>query len=213
MYDEISKDLSEKYKDMPRRRLPLWGEAIQELLKEKSDDPKNPLPISWLQHRTKIHAKTLHNIVKGHIVSPGDEKLVKIAEAFRISFPELASRAMGNISSNSSKIGYHEKGILSYPHLGFSIQMFSPPGITARDFSMGRMKIDPLRELKRWRFKANSKVCFHVYQGTIELTLDEKKKIYKFNEGDYFDAWIPHKWHNVDSKEAIIYLACYPALF
>ncbi len=212
MYEEISKDMSEKFQDLPRRKLPLWGEAIQELLKENSDT-NDALPVSWLQERTQIHAKTLHNIVKGHILNPDPDKLVKIAEAFRISYPELAARAVGNHPTTFFKVGYYEKGILSYPQHGFSIEMFSPPGITARDFSMGRMKIEPLKELKRWRFRRNTKVCFHIYQGTIALTYNEKREVFKANEGAYFDAGIPHKWHNLDSKEAIIYLACYPALF
>ncbi len=212
MYEEISKDLSEKNQDLPRRRIPLWGEAIQELLKENSDT-KEPLPVSWLQERTDIHAKTLHNIVKGRINNPDSDKLVKIAEAFRISFPELAARAIGNHPSTFFKADYYTKGQVEYPQHGFSIQMFTPPGITARDFSMGKMTIGPLKELKRWKFRRNSKICFFVYQGEIELIHNEKKRVIKANEAAYFDASIPHKFRNLDSKEAILYIGSYPALF
>lgn len=212
MYDEIGKDLSEKNQDLPRTKIPLWGNAIQDLLKEKSDSGE-PLPVSWLKERTGIHEKTLHNIVKGRIKNPDSEKLVKIAEAFRISFPELAARAIGSHASTFYKCGYYERAFVSYPQHGFSFQMFTPPGITARDFSMARMKIDPLKELKRWKFRSNSKICFYVDEGTIELVHNEKKRVIKPNEAAYFDASIPHKFRNLDSIEAKIFLASYPAIF
>lgn len=212
MYDEIAKDLAGKNQDLPKTRIPLWGQAIQELLREASDTPE-PLPISWLQERTGIHEKTLHNIVKGRIKNPDSDKLVKIAEAFRISFPELAARAVGSHPSTFFKCGYYERSYVEYPQHGFSIQLFTPPGITARDFSMGRMKIGPLKELKRWKFRTNSKICVYVDEGTVELIHNEKKRVIKPNEAAYFDASIPHKFRNLDSIEAKIFIASYPAIF
>jgi len=212
MYDEIRKDLSAKNRDLPKTRIPLWGEAIQELLTEHSDI-EEPLPVSWLKERTGIHEKTLHNIVKGRIKNPDAEKLVQIAEAFRISFPDLAARAVGSHPSVFYKCGYYERAYVEYPQHGFSMQLFTPPGITARDFSMARMKIGAMKDLKRWKFRRNSKICFYVDEGTIELIHNEKKRLVKPNEAVYFDASIPHKFRNIDSIEAKIFLASYPALF
>lgn len=212
MYDEIRKDLIDKNPEIPRARIPLWGQAVQELLRETSDT-EDPLPLSWLQERTKIHTKTLHNIVKGRIKNPDSDKLVRIAEAFRISFPELAARAVGNHPSTFFKCGFYERGFIDYPQHGFSIQLFTPPGITARDFTMARMKIAPLKELRRWKFRTNSKVCFYVDEGTIEFIYNEKKRLIKPNESVYFDASIPHKFRNLDSIEAKIFIVSYPAIF
>jgi len=175
MYEEIKKDLSEKNQEMPKERIPLWGKAIEGLLAEKSDT-KVPLPVTWLRERTGIHEKTLHNIVKGRIKNPDSDKLVRIAEAFRISFPELAARAVRSHPSTFYISNYDERSCVQYPQHGFQIQMFTPQGITARDFSMGCMKIGPLKELNRWKFRSNSKVCFYVDDGTIEFVFGDKKE-------------------------------------
>lgn len=213
MYEEIGKDFEKQHGDVPsQRRAPLWGKAIKTLLVEKST-ASEPITVSWLAQKTKINEKNLHNIIAGRVRDPSSDKLVKISDAFSISFSELANRAMGEDDANFHVCGYGERGFVDYPQHGFTIQTFSPRSRTQRDFFWGRMTIKPFKELRKWQFRENSTVGIFLESGTLEIIYGTKKKELHSNEAVYFDAGVPHKIKNIDSIEAKLFIVISPPLF
>ena len=168
MYDEIKKDIEGQFKDFPRKKVARWDMAIQALLTEKSDGTK-PLPIGWLSERAGLSKSYLLNVISGKIKDPPSEKLIRIAESFKISFPEFSMRAMGEHPASFFKTGFGQRGYIEYSQHGFSIQSLCPPGTSNRDFFFGLMTIKPLKELKRWKFQDNSMIGIYVEQGTLEI--------------------------------------------
>lgn len=211
MYDEIKNDLNNVGKERISRRAPLWGKAVKVLLTEKSSD-QEPLPVSWLAKKTLMNEKNLHNIIAGRVRDPSSDKLVKIADAFGISFSELASRAMAEDEANFYVCGYAERGYIDYPQHGFSIQSFSPRSRSHRDFFWGRMTIKPFKDLRKWRFDGNARVGLFLESGTLEIQYGNLKKQLHANEAVYFDAGIPHRIKNVDSIEASLFIVTTPPL-
>lgn len=211
MYDDIKHDLEGQFKDLPRKKVARWDLAMKALLLEKSDSGK-PLPISWLSDRTSLSKSYLLNLLSGKIKDPPSEKLIKIAEAFGISFPELSTRSMGETPNSFVKTGFGQRGYIEYSQHGFSIQSLSPPGTSQRDFFLGLMTIKPLQELKRWKFQDNSMIAIYVEQGTIEIIHGGKVNQLHSNESAYFDGSIPHRLKNIDSFEAKLFLVTRPPL-
>ena len=211
MYDEIGKDLEAQPGESSPRRAPVWGKAIKTLLSEKSDHDE-PMPVSWLALKTGMNEKNIHNIIAGRVRDPSSDKLVKIADAFGISFSELAARAMEEDAGNFYVCGFGERGFIDYPQHGLSIQSFSPRARSQRDFFWGRMNIKPFRDLRKWKFRDNSTVGIFLESGTLEIIYGSKKRILHANEAVYFDAGVPHKIKNIDSIEARLFLVTSPAL-
>lgn len=211
MYDEIKRDLEEQFKEFPRKKVARWDLAIRTLLTEKSDIGK-PLPIGWLSERAGLSKSYLLNVISGKIKDPPSEKLIKIAEAFKISFPELATRGMGEYTGSFLKAGFGERGHIDYSQHGFSIQSLSPPGTSGRDFFFGLMTIKPLQELKRWKFQDNSMIGIYVEQGTLEIVHGGKVRKLHSNESAYFDGSIPHRFKNIDTFEAKLFLVTKPPI-
>jgi len=211
MYDEIKNDLTEQFQDFPKKKMPRWGEAVKSLLEEKKgrgDDAS----VSWLSKRTGINEKHLFNIVAQRIQDPSSDKLVQIADAFEISFSELATRAIGEWSGSFYTCGFGQRGFIEYSQHGFSIQSLSPPGTSGRDFFMGIMNIKPFKELKKWKFRDNSMICIFLESGTLEVSFGNKIKTLHANESAYFDGGVPHKFRNIDSIEVRLFLVTRPAL-
>ncbi|OGW80430.1 MAG: hypothetical protein A3G33_02350 [Omnitrophica bacterium RIFCSPLOWO2_12_FULL_44_17] len=211
MYDELSNDLSEQFKDAPRQKVARWDLAIRTLLKEISDTEK-PLAISWLSERCDLSKSYLLNVISGKIKDPPSEKLIKIAEAFGISFPEFSLRAMGENPTSFFKTGFGQRGYIEYSQHGFSFQSLSPPGTSRRDFFLGLMTIKPLQELKKWKFRDNSMIAIYVDQGTIEIMHGGKIRRLQSNESAYFDGSIPHRFKNLDTFEAKIFIVTRPPI-
>lgn len=211
MYDEIRPDLEEQFKEFPRKKTARWDLAIKGLLTEKSDSEK-PLSVGWLSKRAGFSIPYLSNILSGKIKDPPSEKLIKMAEAFGISFPELSTRAMSEFIGTFFKTGFAQRGFIDYSQHGFTIQSLSPPGTSSRDFFLGIMTIKPLHELKRWKFQTNSMIAIYVQQGTLEIMYGGKKIRLVANESAYFDGSIPHRFKNVDTFEAKIFIATRPPI-
>jgi transcriptional regulator with XRE-family HTH domain len=212
MYDEIKRDLNEKYfKDHARKKVARWDLALKGLLHEKSDG-NTDLRIGWLSERSGLSKSYLLNVISGKIKDPPSNKLIRIADAFGISFPELATRGMGAQPDSFFKTGFGERGFIDYSQHGFSIQSLSPPGMGRRDFFFGIMILKPLKELKRWQFDKRSMIGVYVEQGTIEIIHGGKMQKLHSNESAYFDASIPHRFKNVDTFEAKIFIVTRPAL-
>lgn len=211
MYDEIGSDLGEQFKDFPRKKIPLWGKAIKELIAERAGADQD-ISVPWLSQKTGITDKHLFNIIAGRIQDPSSDKLIKIADAFKISFAELAQRAVGEYSGNFYVCSFGQRGYIEYAQHGFSIQSLSPPGTSGRDFFMGLMTIKPYKELKKWRFKDNSMVCIFLESGTLEINYGGKIRRISANESCYFDAGIPHKFRNIDSIDAKFFIVTRPPI-
>ncbi len=211
MYNEIKSDLDEQFKSYPRKKIPLWGAAIKVLMEERrgrGDDAS----VGWLAEKAGINEKHLFNIIAQRIQDPSSDKLVQIASAFQISFSELATRAMGEWEGAFYTCGFGQRGFIEYSQHGFSIQSLSPPGTSGRDFFMGIMNIKPFKELKKWKFRDNSMICIFLESGTLEVTFGNKIKTLHANESAYFDGGIPHKFRNIDSIEARLFLVTRPAI-
>ena len=211
MYDEIAKDLEGEYKEFPKKKTPMWGVALKALIEERKAQGDD-VSIPWLAQRTGINPKHLFNIVAQRVKDPSSDKLVKIAEAFGISFPELASRAIQEHAATIFFTGFGQRGYIEYSQHGFAIQSLSPPGISMRDFFMGIMTIKPFKELKKWKFHEHSMVCIFVESGTLELTYGNRVRRIHSNESVYFDGGIPHKLRNIDSIEARMILVTRPPI-
>ncbi len=212
MYEELNKDLNAQEKGKRPKRMPFWGKAIKLLLSQKSDSTK-PKSVNWLSQKTGINEKNLHNIIAGRILDPTSEKLVAIADAFEISFSEFAAIAMGENEGNFYVCGFGDRGFVDYPQHGLSIQTLTPQAKTSRDFFLGRLRIKPFKDLRKWKFKENSTVAIFVESGTLEMTYGSSKKTIHSNESVYFDASVPHKIKNIDSIEAILFLVTNPSIF
>lgn len=211
MYEDMGKDLEDQYKDFPRKRIPLWGKAVKELMAERRGLDQE-VSVPWLAKKTGITDKHLFNIIAGRIQDPSSDKLIKIADAFKISFAELAQRAIGEYTGSFYITSFGQRGYIDYPQHGFSIQSLSPPGTSGRDFFLGLMTIKPYKELKRWRFKDNSMVCIFLESGTLEINYGGRVRRVHANESCYFDAGIPHKFRNVDSIEAKFFIVTRPPI-
>lgn len=112
MYDEIGKDLGEHLKDYPRKKRARWDQAIRTLLTEKSDTQGTPLSVGWLAKRTGLSIPYLSNVLSGKIKDPPSERLIRIAEGFGISYPELSTRAMAEFEGTFFKTGFAQLGSL-----------------------------------------------------------------------------------------------------
>ncbi|MFH0985261.1 MAG: cupin domain-containing protein [Candidatus Omnitrophota bacterium] len=213
MYDEMGKDLVEKKIGKRPVRAPQWGKAVQRLLKQKSGS-KHPLPVSWLAHKTGINDKNLHNLIGGRVRDMSSDKLVKISDAFGISFSEFATRAMAENDGNFFVCGFDERGAINYSQHGFTIQSLSPQTNSQRDFFFGRMTLKPFKELRKWQFRQDSTVAIFVESGTLEMTYgDLPTREISANESAYFDAGVPHKIKNIDSIEAKLFIVTSPSIF
>ncbi len=211
MYDEIGQDLSEHQKDFPRKKAPRWGMAIKSLLEEKKAQG-HEVPIQTLAKKSGLNDKHIFNILAQRVQDPSSDKLVKIAEALGISFAELATRAMGEWPGSFFICGFGQRGFIEYSQHGFSIQSLSPPGTSSRDFFMGLMTIKPFKELKKWKFRDNAMICIFLESGTLEITYGNKIRRLHSNESAYFDGGIPHKFRNVDSIEARLFIVTRPPI-
>jgi len=211
MYDEIGKEIGKEFQDYPRQKSPRWGEAIKQILEEKRGRGQE-ISVPWLAKQAGINAKHLFNILAGRVQDPASSKLVAIADALRISFSELATRAMGEWPGSFYTCGFGQRGFIEYSQHGFSIQSLSPPGTSYRDFFMGIMTIRPFKELKKWKFKDNSTICLYLESGTLELTYGNRSRRLKANESAYFDGGTPHKFRNIDSIEARLFIVTNPPL-
>ena len=211
MYDEIGQDLKEHSKDFPRKKVPLWGQAIKTLMEEKKARGEE-VTVQSLAQKTGMNDKHLFNILAQRVQDPSSDKLVKIADAFGISFGELATRALGEWPGTFFICGFGQRGLIEYSQHGFSIQSLSPPGTSSRDFFMGLMTIKPFRELKKWKFKDNSMICIFLESGTLEISYGNKIKKLHANESAYFDGGIPHKFRNIDSIDARLFLVTRPPI-
>ena len=211
MYQEIAQSIKENVKDFEKRKAPLWGEAIKRLMEEKKAKGEDA-SVQWLAAPTGINDKHIFNILAQRVKDPSAEKLVKIAEAFGITFGELATQAMSEWQGSFYICGFGQRGLIEYGQHGFSIQSLSPPGTSNRDFFMGLMTIKPFRELKKWKFKDSSMICIFLESGTLEITYGNKIRKLHANESAYFDGGIPHKFRNVDSIDARLFLVTRPAI-
>ncbi len=211
MYDEIREDLKEYHKDYPRKKAPLWGRATKALMDEKNAKGEEA-SVQWLSKRTGITDKHLFNILAQRVQDPSSDKLVKIADAFGISFGELATRAIGEWPGIFFICGFGQRSLIDYSQHGFSIQSLSPPGTSGRDFFMGLMTIKPFKELKKWKFKDNSMICIFLESGTLEITYGNKLRKLHANESAYFDGGIPHKFRNIDSIDARLFIVTRPPI-
>jgi mannose-6-phosphate isomerase-like protein (cupin superfamily) len=211
MYDEIKQDLGEQFKDFPKKKAPRWGEAIKALIEEKKGRGE-AVSVQSLSKKTGMNEKHLFNILAQRVQDPASDKLVKIADALGVSFAELATRAMGEWVGSFFICGFGQRGFIEYSQHGFSIQSLSPPGTSERDFFMGLMTIKPYKELKKWKFKDNSMICVFLQQGTLEITYGNKIRRVHANESAYFDGGIPHKFRNIDSIEAKLFLVTRPPI-
>lgn len=211
MYDEIGQDLKEHNKDFPMKKAPRWGEAIKTFLQEKKAQGQE-ITIQALAKKSGINDKHLFNILAQRVQDPSSDKLVKIADALGISFAELATRAMGEWTGSFFICGFGQRGFIEYSQHGFAIQSLSPPGTSSRDFFMGLMTIKPFKELKKWKFRDNSMICLFLESGTLEITYGNKVRKIHANESAYFDGGIPHKFRNVDSIEARLFLVTRPPI-
>ncbi|MBI4971966.1 MAG: cupin domain-containing protein [Candidatus Omnitrophica bacterium] len=212
MYDQFQEDFKEFNKDFPKKKTLQWGRAIKAVIEEKKAKGEN-ISIPKIAKMTGINDKNLFNIVAQRIQDPSSDKLLKIADALGISFNELVVRALGLWPGSIFFSRFADRGNIEYGLQGFSIQALTPPGITHRDFFVGRMRIKPFQELKKWKFKTGSTVFLHVESGTLEFTFGNKSSILKSNESVYFDGSIPHKIKNIDSFQARIFLVTRPSLY
>jgi mannose-6-phosphate isomerase-like protein (cupin superfamily) len=210
VYDDIKKDLSDRHAPPPKKA-PQWGRAIKKLLDEKRARGE-PVSIPWLAEQAGMNVKHLFNIVAQRIQDPSSDKLVKIAEALGISFGELATRALGELEETCFVTGFGQRGYIEYAQHGFALQSLSPPGMTNRDFFTGILTIKPFKDLRKWKFAANSTICIFVESGTLELTYGNRVKKIHSNESAYFDGGVPHKLRNLDSIEARVFLVTRPPL-
>jgi len=172
------------------------------------------MPVSWLANKTGIKDKNIHNLIGGRIQDMSSDKLVKIADAFGISFSEFARRAMAENQGSFFVCGFDERGSINYHQHGFTIQSLSPQTNSQRDFFFGRMALKPFKELRKWQFRENSTVAIFVESGTLEMTYGDLpvRKI-SSNESVYFDAGVPHKIKNIDSIEAKLFIVTCPSIF
>ena len=211
MYDEIGRDLGGQFKNFPTKKVARWDLAIQALLSERSDIQK-PLSVGWLSERTGLSKSYVSNVASGKIKDPPSEKLIKIAEALQISYPELAMRATGEHVGSFFKTGFGQRGFIDYSQHGFTLQTLTPPGTGNRDFFLGMMTVKPLKELKRWQFSRHSMVALYVEQGTLQIIYSGKKQILHANESAYFDGSLPHRLKNIDTCETRLFLVTRPPL-
>lgn len=211
MYDEIEQDLKGHFGDYPRKKTPQWGKAIKALMEEKKGRG-DEVNVASLARGSGINAKHLFNILAQRVQDPSSDKLVKIADALGISFSELATRAMGEWPGAFFICGFGQRGFIEYSQHGFAIQSLSPPGTSSRDFFLGLMTIKPFKELKKWKFRDNSMICVFLESGTLEITYGNKVRKLHANESAYFDGGTPHKFRNVDSIEARLFLVTRPPL-
>ncbi|MFA6601055.1 MAG: XRE family transcriptional regulator [Candidatus Omnitrophota bacterium] len=212
MYAEFRREYADHFKDQRRQKTARWDLALRALLAEKSDVPGSPLSVGWLSKRTGLSVPYLSNVLSGKIKDPPSARLIKIADGIGISYPEFALRAMGEFEGTFFKTGFAQRGFIDYSQHGFTIQSLSPPGTSQRDFFLGILTIKPLRELKRWKFQTNSMIAVYVQQGTLEIMYGEKKHRLHANESAYFDGAIPHRFKNVDTFEARVFLATRPPI-
>jgi len=212
MYNEIWGDLRERFPVKSTQQAPLWGAAIQALLKQKFKEVEPP-PVTWLARKTGIHQKHLYNIIAGRVKDPSSEKLVKIACALEVSFPELAGRAMSKDADNFVILTHADRASIEYSQHGFSIESFGPAARNERDFFWGRMTIRPNQTLRLWQFHENSMVRLFVETGLLEIKYGDTMKVLRTNEAAHFDACVPHRLRNIDSNEAKLLIATSPALY
>ncbi|MBI4431315.1 MAG: XRE family transcriptional regulator [Candidatus Omnitrophica bacterium] len=212
MYNEMSDDIKSRTKDLNLKKRPLWGKAVKALLVEKSTTEK-PLKVEWLAQQSGLNPKHLHNIIGGRVQDPPWEKLIRIADAFQISYTEFFERAIGEHEGAFYTCKYGERAYIDYSQHGFAIQSLSPPGMSGRDFFFGVMTIKPLKELKHWKFRENSMVAVYVEAGTLEITHGRAVRTLRANEAAYFDGGVSHKLRNVDSIEARLFIVTRPPIF
>ena len=86
-------NLKEKAKDFPRKKTPLWGQAIKQLMEEKKTGA-GEITVQSLSKLTGINDKHLFNILAQRVRDPSSDKLVKIADALGVGHGELALRRL-----------------------------------------------------------------------------------------------------------------------
>lgn len=210
MYDRISEKLNEIFKESPKRG-PNFGKAIAELIKRQNVGEEK-MSVPRLSETTGLSQSYLHNAISGVIKEPTYERLLRIADAFQISYFNLLLEAMEVSEGNFFVAGFSGKAIIEYPQHGFKIQSLTPPGAGTRDFFVGIMTIAPLAELKKWRFRENSTVFVYVLLGRIEIAYGKRTEEFVAGGSVYFDAAIEHKFKNLDNDEAKLFLVTRPSL-
>ena len=214
MYDKIAQGFKKEFQDYPASELPNFREALKTLRSEKAPSPERPISILELSQKTGIKPETLHSIENGASKNPPFDKLEKIASAFGITLLELIERARQEFPGNAFKTTASQRWMVSFElDQGFSVYSFVPPGVSRRDFFIGRMDILGRRKLRHWKFVSNSKVLVQLWEGLLLIKHGNRDIKINPNETLYFDASIPHSFENLSADTARLLLVTYPPLF
>ena len=214
MYDKIGDEFKKEFTDYPDSELPNFREALKTLRHEKSPVSDRPISILELSQKTGIKPETLHSIENGSSKNPPFDKLEKIATALGITLIELIERARQEFPGNAFKTTASQRWMVSFElDQGFSVYSFVPPGVSRRDFFVGRMDILGRKKLRHWRFVANSKVLVQLWEGLLLIKHGTRDIKINPNETLYFDASIPHSFENLSAETARLLLVTYPPLF
>ena len=210
MYERISEKLKEILKTSPAKG-PSFGKAIRDLIRAQNVGEEK-MSVPRLSDIAGLSQSYLHNVMRGVIKEPPYQKLKRIADAFQISYFDLLLRAFEVSEGNFFIADFLGKAIIDYPQHGFKIQSLTPPGAGIRDFFVGILTLAPLVELKKWRFRENSTIFVYLLLGRIEIVYGRTQKEFVAGGSVYFDAAVEHRFKNLDTDEAKLFLVTRPSL-
>lgn len=229
MYEKIGKKLKEKYKEKIREAYSMEKAEDPEIMLPKGEAPDFSKAIKRLRQTarfsleklselTGINKQTLHSIENYSIRNPSFTNLEKIAVALKISLQDLLLMARGEFVGNFFKTTVAERWTANFEvEKGFSIHVYSPPGVSQRDFFVGVMTLQPGKRLRYWKFKSNAKVCLQPWEGDILFIYHgmnwRKEEKVSVSETLYFDASIPHTIENISERQNRVLLLSCPSIF
>lgn len=203
----------ERRKGLPQGATPDFGKAVKSLLAQKQINEAKLAQLSG------VNEKSIRSIENHSTLNPSYDCLERIAAAFGIPFLDFMGLGWANYRGNRYKTSASERWILSYEvERGFSIHVFSPPGMSRRDFFIGVVTILGDKKLNYWKFPGSpAKACIQPWDGRVifiyhGMNWREEEEVLA-NQTLYFDPAIPHSFENPSPAPVRMLLVTHPSLF
>lgn len=227
MYKDIGKKLKKEYADRIKKDFHLKEEETEKGPEGEAPDfaqaikklrGQSEWSLEKLAEVTGIKKQTLHSLENYSIRNPSFPNLEKIAAAFGVGVTDLWNMARGEFRGNLFKTTAAQRWLVSFEsEKGFTLNAYSPPAMSQRDFFVGVMHIGAGKKLRHWKMEGRAKACIQVWDGDILFIYHgmnwRREERVLANETLYYDASIPHTFENLADHQARVLLVTYPSFF
>ena len=125
---------------------------------------------------------------------------MKIAEVLGVSLPELYKEAVEKISQAKEKAVRLK--LETFSHSSGAVSELLTSNIFQKKMMPVLLKIEPKGRTETEELPPGAERFVHVLKGSVEIRLDDERKILKLGESLYFNGALPHSFKNPLNSES-----------